>query len=145
MQPLFDLAPRRILVVDDDESIVDLISTRLIIGGYKVATANDGFEALRGLTDLKPDAMILDINMPGLDGFGVLKHMRKPDAHAPPTLVLTARHNAGDVERAILLGAKDYLAKPFDDRMLLARVSRLLRGAGATAAVAALPNDFKDI
>lgn len=144
MQPLFDLAPRRILVVDDDDSIVDLISTRLIIGGYKVATANDGFEALRHLKDLKPDAMILDINMPGLDGFGVLEHMQKPDAYAPPTLVLTARHNAGDVERAVRLGAKDYLAKPFDDRMLLARVSRLFRSAGA-AAVAALPSDFMDI
>ncbi len=144
MQPLFDLAPRRILVVDDDDSIVDLISTRLIIGGYKVATANDGFEALRYLKDLRPEAMILDINMPGLDGFGVLEHMRKPDTHAPPTLVLTARHNAGDVERAIRLGARDYLAKPFDDRMLLARVSRLFRGA-ATAAAAALPGDFKDI
>jgi len=131
MQPLRDLMPRRVLVVDDDESIVDLISTRLIIGGYKVATATDGFEALRCLKDLKPDAMILDINMPGLDGFGVLEHMRKPDAHKAATLVLTARHHAGDVEKAIRLGAKDYLAKPFDDRLLLARVARLFRGQPA--------------
>jgi len=127
MQPLLDLMPRRVLVVDDDESIVDLISTRLIIGGYKVATATDGFEAIRHLKDLTPDAMILDINMPGLDGFGVLEHMRKPDSHKAATLVLTARHHAGDVEKAIRLGAKDYLAKPFDDRLLLSRVARLFR------------------
>ncbi|MDB5423115.1 MAG: hypothetical protein JWQ29_531, partial [Phenylobacterium sp.] len=58
MQPLHDLKPYRILVVDDDDSIVDLVSTRLIIGGYKVATATDGFEAIRNLKDLEPDAMI---------------------------------------------------------------------------------------
>lgn len=134
MQPLHDLKPYRILVVDDDDSIVDLVSTRLIIGGYKVATATDGFEAIRNLKDLEPDAMILDINMPGLDGFGVLEHMRKEGSHKAPTLVLTARHNAQDVEKAIRLGAKDYLAKPFDDRLLLARVARLFRGAATAAA-----------
>ena len=131
MQLLHDPAARKILVVDDDESIIDLLSTRLAIAGYNVVTATDGFEAIRALKDARPHAMILDINMPGLDGFGVLEHMRKPGVHKPPTLVLTARHNAGDVEKAIRLGAKDYLAKPFDDRMLLARVQRLFRGASA--------------
>lgn len=127
MQPLRSPKARRVLVVDDDEGIVDLVSTRLIIGGYGVTVANNGFEAIRALADVQPQAMILDLNMPGMDGFGVLEHMRKPGSFKTPTLVLTARHLAHDVEKAIRLGAKDYLAKPFDDRMLLARVSRLFR------------------
>ena len=130
MQPLRELS-RKILVVDDDESIVDLVSTRLIIGGHNVCVATNGFEAIRALADLRPQAMILDLSMPGMDGFGVLEHMAKPGAYQAPTLVLTARHLAQDVERAIRLGARDYLAKPFDDRMLLARVQRLFRGAPA--------------
>lgn len=127
MQPLRDLKPRCILVVDDDSDIVDLITTRLIIGGYKVVTARNGAEAIRALKDVRPDAMILDINMPLIDGFGVLERMRNVPTIRPPTLVLTARHNAEDVAKAIRLGARDYLAKPFDDRMLLARVARLFR------------------
>lgn len=127
MQPLHSLKPRQILVVDDDSAIVDLITTRLIIAGYKVSIARNGAEAIRSLSDLRPDGMILDINMPIIDGFGVLERMRYVSTVRPPTLVLTARHNAADVAKAIRLGAKDYLAKPFDDRMLLARVERLFR------------------
>jgi len=127
MRPLHDLKPRQILVVDDDSDVIDLITTRLIVGGYKVATARNGAEAMRALKDLRPDAMVLDINMPIVDGFGVLEWMRNLSTVKPPTLVLTARHNAQDVAKAIRLGAKDYLAKPFDDRMLLARVARLFR------------------
>jgi DNA-binding response OmpR family regulator len=127
MQPLPESNGPRILVVDDDESIVDLVATRLMMAGYRTIKATDGFEAIRHLKDHRPHAMVLDINMPGLDGFGVLEHMAKPASHKAATLVLTARHNAGDVEKAIRLGAKDYLAKPFDDRLLLARVARLVR------------------
>jgi DNA-binding response OmpR family regulator len=130
MQPLRELS-RKILVVDDDESIVDLVSTRLIIGCHNVCVAPNGFEAIRALADLRPQAMILDLSMPGMYGIGVLEHMAKPGSYQAPTLVLTARHLAQDVERAIRLGARDYLAKPFDDRMLLARVQRLFRGAPA--------------
>ena len=144
MQLLRDPAARKILVVDDDESIIDLLSTRLAIAGYNVVTATDGFEAIRALKDTRPHAMILDINMPGLDGFGVLEHMKKQGVHKPPTLVLTARHNAGDVEKAIRLGAKDYLAKPFDDRLLLNRVARLLRSA-RPARAALPPGDLMDV
>jgi DNA-binding response OmpR family regulator len=81
--------------------------------------------------------MILDVNMPSMDGFGVLEHMKRVGPLKVPTLVLTARHNAEDVEKAIRLGAKDYLAKPFDDRLLLARVARLFRAPAVPAAHAA--------
>lgn len=134
MQPLPEVGPRRVLVVDDDDAIVDLVATRLILAGYKAAVARNGFEAIRALKEARPEAMILDVNMPGLDGFGVLEHMQKTGLLKVPTLVLTARHNARDVEKAIGLGAKDYLAKPFDDRLLLARVARLFRAPMAPAA-----------
>lgn len=121
---------RRILVVEDDLGVRELVRTRLTGAGYDVHTARNGAEALKRLMELRPDAMVLDINMPELDGFTVLGVMREkmPELKAP-VLVLTARHAADDVRRAVSLGAKDYLTKPFNDRQLLARVGRLLRPA----------------
>jgi DNA-binding response OmpR family regulator len=119
---------RKILVVDDEPFLLELISTRLQIAGYNVAQAKDGTRALTALRDFIPDAMVLDINMPGLDGFGVLEQMRAVPRWAQiPTMVLTARNRSEDVQRAMSLGARDYLTKPFDDQQLLLRVARLLR------------------
>lgn len=121
-------APRkRILVVDDDPDIVDLIMMRLDIMGHEPRAAANGFEALVRISELKPAAMILDINMPQLDGFGVLSRMGREKANRLPTLVLTARNRAEDVRMAMVLGARDYLAKPLNEAELLKRVSRLLR------------------
>jgi two-component system OmpR family response regulator len=121
----------RVLVVDDEPIILELISTRLGLAGYEVFTARDGHQALNRLPEVKPAAMVLDINMPGMDGFAVLRHMTLMGAYQNvAVMVLTARNNAGDVERAISLGARDYLAKPFKDEQLINRVGRLLRKAG---------------
>lgn len=122
-------ARQRVLVVDDDPMMVELISTRLDLAGYHVAHARSGYEGLSRLREFRPDALILDVNMPGLDGFGVLQQMRAQH-WAPPTMMLTARNQPADVQRAIALGAKDFLTKPFDDQRLLSRVARLLRGPG---------------
>jgi DNA-binding response OmpR family regulator len=116
----------RILVAEDDAGIRDIIRTRLQAAGYNVEVARNGIEALAKITASRPAAMILDINMPELDGFGVLESMAGHVVRTP-VLVLTARHAADDVRRAISLGAKDYLAKPFSESQLLARVARLLR------------------
>jgi two-component system OmpR family response regulator len=116
----------RILIAEDDAGIRDIIRTRLHMAGYEVETARNGVVALSKLSTWRPAAMILDINMPELDGFGVLEALGQ-DAGLTPILVLTARHAAEDVRRAIGLGAKDYLAKPFSESQLLARVARLLR------------------
>jgi DNA-binding response OmpR family regulator len=125
---------RRILVVEDDPMIRDLIVTRLELGGYQAFAACDGFQGLVSLADVRPAAMILDINMPRLDGFGVLRRMREVGAPLRvPTMVLTARNQPDDVRTAISLGARDFLAKPFRDEQLLARVGRLLRKAPAVA------------
>jgi two-component system OmpR family response regulator len=116
------------LVAEDDAGARDLIRARLSEAGWDVHTAHNGLEALDRLRGLSPDALILDINMPLLDGFGVLGAMREDEkVRRVRVLVLTARHAAADVKRAMSLGAKDFLAKPFNDGQLLARVARLLR------------------
>ena len=117
----------RVLVVDDDRAILELVCTRLTLAGYDAYAARNGAEALERLNGLRPQAMILDLNMPQLDGFGVLSTLGRERALKTPTLVLTARHAAADVQKAIGLGARDYLAKPFKDQQLLMRVARLLR------------------
>jgi two-component system OmpR family response regulator len=119
-------AHHRVVVVDDDPVMVELVSTRLVLAGYDVAHARSGYEGLARLREFRPEALILDVNMPGLDGFGVLEQMRRHGLMTP-TMVLTARNHPADVQRAIALGAKDFLTKPFDDQRLLARVARLLR------------------
>lgn len=118
----------RILVVDDEVGIRDLIRTRLRMAGYDTHTARNGAEAVQRIAELRPDGLVLDINMPEMDGFGVLEHLKAEEgAKRLPVLVLTARHDEGDVQRAVALGAKDYLTKPFSESQLLARVARLLR------------------
>jgi DNA-binding response OmpR family regulator len=132
---MFDSKGAKILIVEDDPSVLDLLTTRLELAGYRTTCAKDGYRALEALNGVQPDAIVLDLNMPNLDGFGVLAALNKrPLDKQPPVLVLTARNAVDDVRRCLSLGAKDYLAKPFKDAQFLARVARLLRGTpvGAT-------------
>lgn len=125
MQP-FEARRRRVLVVDDDSAIRELITTRLDLAGFDTRTARDGSHALQRLMEFRPEAMVLDINMPVMDGFGVLKAMRaRGDTSRVPILVLTARNAVEDVREAIALGARDYLSKPFRDDLMIQRVNRL--------------------
>lgn len=127
--------PRRVLVVEDDPFLLELITTRLELAGFDTRAARDGSQALQRLTEFRPEAMVLDINMPVLDGFGVLEHMRVQGlTEKTPTMVLTARNSPEDVSKAIKLGARDYLSKPFKDEQLIARVGRLLMRSRAAAA-----------
>lgn len=126
MQP--ERSNARVLVVDDDRLVVELITTRLGIAGYHTICAHDGVEAMEEIRRSRPHGVLLDINMPRLDGFDVLRLLRgEPALRASPVLVLTARNTSEDVRAAIALGARDYLAKPFDDTVLLTRVARLVR------------------
>lgn len=118
---------RRVLVVDDEPYIVELIVTRLELAGFETSTARHGAEALDRLAAFRPEAMVLDINMPVMDGFAVLANMKAQGlSDRIPTVVLTARNSGEDVAKAISLGAKDYLSKPFRDEALISRVGRLL-------------------
>ncbi|WP_419252735.1 response regulator [Caulobacter sp. ErkDOM-YI] len=119
---------RRIFIAEDDRNLLELLTTRLSVAGYDTVFGRDGWEAIDGIHSTRPDAIILDVNMPRLDGFGVLRHIRKSPLVANiPVMMLTARNAPDDVKEALALGARDYLAKPFSDALLLARVARLLR------------------
>jgi len=127
------LSPK-ILVAEDDSGIREILRTHLSSAGYDVQVARDGLEAMALIRQWRPDAMVLDINMPGLDGFGVLRAITQDHLPPPRTLVLTARHAAADVKQAIGLGAKDYLSKPFTEAQLLGRIARLVRKVDARPA-----------
>jgi DNA-binding response OmpR family regulator len=117
-----------IFVAEDDAAIRELVRARLELAGYQTAATADGVEALRICSAQRPDAAVLDINLPGLNGFEVLAGLRKAFPTRPvPVLMLTARHASDDVARAIQAGANDYLTKPFHDAQLLFRVARLLK------------------
>jgi DNA-binding response OmpR family regulator len=131
-----------IFLAEDDELIRELVRTRLELAGYHTRWASNGPEAMAQCNLVKPDALILDINLPGLDGLSILARWKERGVTPPPTLMLTARHNAADVKEAIALGAKDYLTKPFNDAVLLSRVARLVRSV--TPRVAPLPSPEHD-
>ena len=117
----------RVLMVDDDEMIVELVSIRLAEVGYKVSHAGDGAEALKVAQTTVPDVIVLDLHMPNLDGFGFLARRRSNPLIAElPVVVLSAAQRAADVTRALAMGASDYMAKPIDMGRLLRRVGLLL-------------------
>jgi two-component system chemotaxis response regulator CheY len=134
MTPL-EKTKTRIFVVEDDPATLELIVTRLSVAGYEITYARDGGEAVSGILSNRPAAVILDVNMPILDGFGVMRALRdNPSISARmPIMVLTARNSPEDVRRAIQLGARDFLSKPFKDAQLLDRVARLLRAPPAAS------------
>jgi DNA-binding response OmpR family regulator len=120
-------APQRILVVDDEPTIREMLGYNLRRDGFIVETADDGREALAAARRNPPDLVVLDIMLPGLDGFQVCRALRQ-ESHVP-ILVLSARGEEFDRVHGLELGADDYLTKPFAMRELLARVRSLLRRA----------------
>ncbi len=116
----------RILVVDDDRAVRDSLRRSLEFNGYEVALANDGVEALARINGLAPDALIVDVMMPRLDGIETTKALRAA-GNDLPILVLTARDSVNDRVDGLDAGADDYLAKPFALEELLARVRAMLR------------------
>jgi DNA-binding response OmpR family regulator len=118
----------KILVVDDDRDLLALVGFALRQAGYVVVEAGDVTNALRVYFEESPELAILDINLPGGNGFAICKAIR---AHSRiPVMMLTARGEEEDLVQALDLGADDYLTKPFSPRTLLARVKALLRRAG---------------
>ncbi|MGH8030141.1 MAG: response regulator transcription factor [Arenimonas sp.] len=114
-----------ILIVDDDVELVGLLRFALTTAGYEVVTAFDGMQALARLEEHAPELVVLDVNLPLLDGFEVLRRLR---LHSQvPVMMLTVRSAEEDEVQGLDLGADDYLKKPFSPRALLARVRSLLR------------------
>ncbi len=118
---------KHILVCDDDELLVDLLTYRLGTRGYSVTAARDGGEALKKMAEARPDAVVLDAMMPVVDGFEVLRRIRENEATANvPVVMLSARKQERDIVGALELGANDFVVKPFIPEELLARLARLL-------------------
>lgn len=124
--------PARILVVDDEPSITDLVATVLRYEGFEVRTADTGRRALEAVTDFRPHLLILDIMLPDLDGFQVQGRLAASGDRVP-ILFLTARDATEDKVRGLTMGADDYVTKPFSLEELVARVRAILRRTGATA------------
>ena len=122
------LETMRILVVDDDPGIRDSLERALRREDYTVGVAHDGEEALQAIEGQCPDAVILDVSMPKLDGLSVCRRLRASGSRVP-ILVLTARHSLGDRVAGLDAGADDYLAKPFALEELLARLRAIMRRA----------------
>jgi two-component system, OmpR family, response regulator MprA len=119
----------RLLVVDDDPSVREALALVLDLNGFDVATAADGREAIRTLTSDSPDAVVLDVLMPGLDGLEVCRRIRATGDRTP-VLMLTARTEVSERVAGLEAGADDYLAKPFAHEELVARLRALLRRSG---------------
>jgi two-component system OmpR family response regulator len=118
-----------LLVVDDEPNIVELLSASLRFAGYDVSTAASGTEALKKAREVDPDLVVLDVMMPGLDGFDVVRRLRADDRHVP-VLFLTARDAVEDKVKGLHTGGDDYVTKPFSLDELVARVRALLRRSG---------------
>jgi DNA-binding response OmpR family regulator len=115
----------RVLLVDDDERLSDMLATYLRSRGFEVEQRSDGQAGLHALSASSFDALLLDVMLPDLDGFEVLKRLRK--THDLPVLMLTARGEDMDRIVGLELGADDYLPKPFNPREVVARLSAILR------------------
>src|SRR5271163_2982945 len=126
---------RRILVVDDERDIVDLVRYNLNKNGYDVLVAYDGNEALEIARREMPDLIVLDLMLPGLSGTEVARRLKGEAPTAGiPIIMLTAKGEETDVVVGLTLGADDYVTKPFSVKILLARLATVLRRADATGA-----------
>ena len=122
------MARARVLVIDDEPDILELVRYNLTKYGYDVTSALSGEEALRKLRACPPDLVVLDLMLPGVDGLELCKALKHdPRTATIPILMLTARSEEADIVAGLELGADDYLTKPFSPRILLARIKAVLR------------------
>ena len=117
--------PSRILVVDDDQAIAEMVGIVLRGRGFEVATSPDGASALEAFPRLRPDLVLLDLMLPGMDGIEVCRRIRRESG--VPIIMLTARTDTADVVEGLEAGADDYLTKPFEPEELVARIKARVR------------------
>lgn len=119
------MSQKTILVVDDEPDIVLTVRLTLELEGYRVITVGTGEDALEVLQRETPDVILLDLRLPGIDGFAVLE--RLPD-HNPPVIVLSAHASGGTVQRALEMGCREFITKPFNPDQLSAKIRSILNG-----------------
>ena len=116
----------RVLLVDDDDALLDVLSLAFEEAAYVVARARDGRQALEAIRSQRPDVVVSDVNMPHVDGFTLCRRLREA-GDGLPLVLLTSRDSEIDEALGLEIGADDYVTKPFSTRVLLARVAALLR------------------
>ena len=122
------MAKESVLVVDDEEDILELVTYNLAKEGYQVSAASTGEEGLNLVRSRKPDLVVLDLMLPGTDGLEVCRAIKSdPKTNKTPVIMLTAKGEEADIVQGLELGADDYITKPFSPRVLLARVKAVLR------------------
>jgi two-component system, OmpR family, phosphate regulon response regulator PhoB len=127
----------RILVVDDEPDITALVAYHLARAGYRVSTASNGQEAIKAAREERPDVVVLDLMLPGVSGYEVLRELRRhPDTGDVGVILLTARREEADRIKGLSLGADDYLTKPFSPQELTLRVAAVLRRLASPAVAA---------
>ncbi|AGK97293.1 winged helix-turn-helix domain-containing protein [Clostridium pasteurianum] len=143
------MAGEKILIVDDEEHIIELIKFNLENNGYKVICANNGNDAVKLAKSEIPQLILLDLMLPGLDGYDVCREIRKdPSISTVPVIMITAKSEEIDKILGLELGADDYITKPFSIREMMARVKAMLRRAKTqyhddTYAIADINIDFQ--
>ncbi|HEY3866118.1 MAG TPA: response regulator transcription factor [Solirubrobacteraceae bacterium] len=134
----------RILVVDDDRAVRDALRRALTLGDYEVQVAEDGEQALELVSQAVPDAVVLDVGLPGIDGLEVCRRLRRL-GNRVPILILTARDAVADRIDGLDVGADDYMVKPFDVGELKARLRALLRRSGGGAGLDSWAGESKSL
>jgi DNA-binding response OmpR family regulator len=124
----------KVLIVDDDRVLADVVAFTFRREGFQVVQAHDGEAALQRWAEERPDLVVLDVNLPRLDGFAVCRRIREQSD--TPILLLTVRSEEDDIVHGLGLGADDYITKPFSPRQLVARAQAVLRRAGHAPAPA---------
>ncbi len=128
---------KKILVVDDDAELVELISFNLKQAGFSIGTACNGVDAIKKARSLQPDLIVLDVMMPELDGFAVCEILRRdPDTASVPIMMLTALSSELGRVAGLGSGASDFVTKPFSPRILVQRIAELLQKAAKIPQIA---------
>jgi DNA-binding response OmpR family regulator len=119
---------KKILIIEDEEAIRFILEKRLSDAGYFVISAEDGIEGLNKLRKENPDLIVLDLMLPGLDGYQICSLIKRDRRYAHiPVLILTARIQQKDYETAMAVGADAFLTKPFESQVLLSKIAELLK------------------
>jgi two-component system, OmpR family, response regulator ResD len=133
INPMSERAARRVLVVDDETTIAEVVARYLRRAGYQTSVAYDGVAAIRLAIDERPELVVLDIMLPGIDGLEVMRRLRERPGDATGIILLTARGEESDRVIGLREGADDYVVKPFSPAELVARVDAVMRRTGVPA------------
>jgi len=128
------VTPKRVLIIDDEDDLRTMLSSYLTADGFEVLQASDGEQGLGSAQQKRPDLIVLDVGLPGIDGFEVLRRLRT--SSDVPVIMLTARTEEVDRVVGLTVGADDYVTKPFSPRELVARITAVLRRTGPQSSVA---------